>query len=504
MSSVNSLTHSAKEGTSTRVEPLLDEVEHKKLIRRIDLHMLPWGYLTYCVMRIDVGNISNAGVMNSEAGHSLKQVLGLSAQQWAWCLASFYYTYMFLEPASVYFLKLTSPSKWISRIMISWGIVMACQAAVSSYGGLISTRILIGAFEAGYFPCIVFHWAFWYTPFELAPRLLGLYMAGAAASAASGFLSWAISYADGVPMYGWRWLFIIEGILPILLGIANLWILPDFPSDSNWLSACEIEHLVLHKHKDAPKETGKTFDMKESLAILRDPTYFVFTLIWILTAVGGHATNVVLPQIVKDMHFTSSATTNLLQIPPAASIILFLFICSEFVRRRLINPFPLIMLMQLLILVGYVILQVHDTAPGVRYFAVCLAQAAAGVTYPVLWPKRLESLRGTAGAALGIGLHNAAAQFSGLVGPQLYRSDYAPRYYKSFLAASVMIAAVFLLLAPLWWLVDGDLSKQPRWLRRKVQGQNHYREGDEERDARKEAFRVGDARREEGGEEEKA
>lgn len=122
--------------------------------------------------------------------------------------------------------------------------------------------------------------------------------------------------------------------------------------------------------------------------------------------------------------FVDSAATNLLQIPPAAATIVFLFICSELLRRRLINAFPLVIAstlassfastltalitslsttVWLLVIVGYILL-LKISAPGVRYFAVTLVTAAAGVIYPCLWPRRIQALRGTAGAALGIGV----------------------------------------------------------------------------------------------------
>ncbi|GAA5822149.1 hypothetical protein JCM11251_004873 [Rhodosporidiobolus azoricus] len=499
MSSSSSLSDKRVAATGTVEQPLLDDAEHKKLLRRIDWHFMPWYLATYCIMRIDVGNISNAGVMNSETGHSLRQVLGLTAQQWAWCIACFYYTYGFLEPFSTFFIRLTTPSRWIGRIMVSWGIIMVCMPAVSSYGGLIAARVLIGAAEAGY----VGPFSFFakdhpnLSRIAVAPRILGLYAAGAVAGAVSGFLAWAISYANrpDINMYGWRWLFLIEGILPIIAGITTFWVLPDFPSTAKWLTTREVEHLALRMHKDAPKEGGKIFDLKESLAIFRDPTYFLFTLIWILQAVGGYGVSLVLPQVVKDMGFVGSAATNLLQIPPAAATVLFLFICSELLRRKLVNAFPLVIFMDLLVIVGYIILQTVK-APGVRYFAITLLTASAGVIYPCLWPRRIQAIRGTAGAALGIGLHNASAQLSGILGPQLFRIDYAPRYLNSYLAASIMIGAVILLLFPLWYLMDGDI-RPDSWLGRHVQAQTHFREGDDERDVKKEAYMRGDARREE-------
>ncbi|GAA5854619.1 hypothetical protein JCM8547_004912 [Rhodosporidiobolus lusitaniae] len=492
MSSASSLDE--KNAPSAAIQPvLLDEGEHKKLLRRIDWRNLPLIMWQYMVMRIDVGNISNAGVMNSETGHSLKQVLGLSAKEWAWCIQVFYFSYLVVEPVSTYFIRISTPSRWIARIMISWGIVMMCMAAVTNYGGLIATRFIVGLCEGGYFPGIIFYWTHWYTSFELAPRILGLYAAGAAAGAASGFLAWAISFTNGVPMYGWRWLFIIEGAIPILTGIATFWLLPDFPSTSKWLSPREVEHLALHLHKYAPKKTTALFDWKQTLVIFRDPTWYIFTLAWVLQAVGGYGVSLVLPQVVKDMNFVGSAATNLLQIPPAAATILFLFICSELLRRKKINAFPLAIINDLIVIVGLILLIKVDK-PGVKYFAITLLTASAGVIYPILWPRRVQCFRGSAGAALGIGLHNASAQLSGLLGPQLFRSDYAPTYEKSYIAASIMVAAVILLLLPLWYLLDGDISGHP-WLVSHVHAQTQFREGDDERDAKEEAYEEGDERR---------
>lgn len=85
------------------------------------------------------------------------------------------------------------------------------------------------------------------------------------------------------------------------------------------------------------------FDRRQSLAIFQDPTYYLFTLVWVLQAVGGYGISLVLPQIVSDMGFVGSAATNLLQLPPAAFTILFLFFCAEVLRRKLVNAFALVL-----------------------------------------------------------------------------------------------------------------------------------------------------------------
>ncbi|ORY79787.1 MFS general substrate transporter [Leucosporidium creatinivorum] len=481
---------------------LQTDVDQKKLLRRIDWRILPFCYWSYMVMRVDVGNISNAGIMNSETGHSLKQELGLTAQQWTWVIASFSYTYMFLEPISTPMVKLYRPSGWITRIMCTWAVITICAAAVKNYAGLITIRVLLGAAEAGYFPCIVYWWSFWYNPQQLAPRILGLYMAGAAAGAASGFLAYAISFTNRPDFAGWRWLFIIEGVIPLITGTASWWLIPDFPSTSKWLSIAEVQTIRNWLHKDSPNEiTGHTFSLRETLAIFRDPSYVLFTAFWILHGIGGYGIGLVLPQVIKDLGFTTSAGANLLNIPPAAATILFLCLCSFLLSRRIVNAFPLIIFMDTLVIAGYIILLTRDE-PGVRYFALLLVTAAAGVAYPSLWPRRVQALRGTAGAALGIGLHNASAQMSGILGPQLFRSDYGPRYVKPFKAAIGLIAVAIALLVPLWWLLDGDISKSA-WLTNHVQSQTHYREGDETRERVEEVLAAQEGGKREGKQDDK-
>ncbi|EIM91329.1 MFS general substrate transporter [Stereum hirsutum FP-91666 SS1] len=458
------------------------EVDHRKLLRRIDLRILPWIYMTYLVVRLDIANISNAGIMNQEVKHSLRQELALSAQQWTWVIACFYYTYLFTEPVSTFFIKITSPSIWIARIMISWGIILCCQAAVRSYGGLVTTRVLLGVMEGGYFPCIVYHWSFWYSPKEMVPRILALYAAGAAANAVSGFLAYAISFTDRAGFAGWRWLFIIEGAVPVIMGIATFWVYPDFPETSKWLSRHEVQHITDHLHKSAPNVKGPTFSLKESLDVFRDPVFYFFTAFWILHGVGVNGISTVLPVVIDDLGFTSSAGANLLNIPPAAASIVILIICHILLQKFRVNAFPLIIFMELVVLACFVIL-ITRTEPGVRYFALVLVTGVSTVAYPVLWPRRVQSVRGTAGSALAIGIQNASAQFSGILGPQLFRSDYGPLYDKPFEAACGLIGVALLLLIPAWWLMDGDISRS-KWLVRHVQSQTKWREGDDVRDVK--------------------
>lgn len=124
--------------------------------RKVDIKLLLWYSFVYLIMRIHVQNVTNSAIMNLETGHGIKEQLGnLDSEQWALIISIFYYPYMFLEPPATLLLKRFSPSKWMARIMITWGIISMCQGAAQNYAGLLACRFFLGAAEAGSVFCMM-------------------------------------------------------------------------------------------------------------------------------------------------------------------------------------------------------------------------------------------------------------------------------------------------------------------------------------------------------------
>ncbi|KAJ7254541.1 MFS general substrate transporter [Mycena rebaudengoi] len=452
------------------LDPSYDDEAYHKVLRRVDLRIMPLVLIQYLFMRVDVTNISNAAIMNVEQKTDIKTQLHLSAQQWVWAVACFYYPYMFLEPISTILLKKTSAPVWLSRIMVSWGIVTCCIAATTSYGGLITTRVLVGALEAGYFPCIVYFWTFWYTPAELAIRVAALYSMSSLSGFIGGFLAYAISYANGV-LSGWQWLFILEGIPPIVIGIITFFALPAYPEKSNWLSAEEKNLILRHLHKDAPTIHGKTFDWTATRLLFTDPTFYSFTAAWICAGVGGNGISFSLPTVIKDLGFTDSRMANVLTMPPAFTSFALVLILGRLVQKGKLNPFPVCIILDLVIIACYTVLLNVDTV-GVRYFVLIISTGASGSLYPMLWPKRVQALRGTAMAGLGIGLHNASAQFSGILGPQIFSRAVSFKVCIALLAGAVVFHSLS------WFFMHGPIQKYSPGLAQRVQAQTQLRKSD--------------------------
>jgi MFS family permease len=109
--------------------------------RKVDIRMLLWYSFVYPIMRMNVNNITNTAIMNLEAGTDIRHQLGnLSSSQWAWALSIFWYPYTIFEPFATLMLKRFGPNVWMSRIMLTWGIISMCQGATTNYVGILACR----------------------------------------------------------------------------------------------------------------------------------------------------------------------------------------------------------------------------------------------------------------------------------------------------------------------------------------------------------------------------
>ncbi|TFY81187.1 hypothetical protein EWM64_g2820 [Hericium alpestre] len=149
-------------------EYTIDKEAERRLVRRLDLRIIPLTMLIYLLCFLDRSNIGNAKVLNADTGNSLAQTLGISNQQYLNALMVFVVSYCVFETPSNYMLKKFKPSRWLALLMFAWGVMTLCLGAVSNFGSLVAVRFLLGAFEAGLFPGMVYFLTFWYTARERA------------------------------------------------------------------------------------------------------------------------------------------------------------------------------------------------------------------------------------------------------------------------------------------------------------------------------------------------
>lgn len=183
----------------------------------------------------------------------LEADLGLTPKQFNWTLTIFFLTYSAFEIPSNYILKLIGKqSVFIPTIMVLWGLCMTFMGLVTNFAGLFSMRLLLGIFEAGLYPGVTYGLTMYYARKEMQSRQALFYCASSVAGAFSGILAFAIAKMDGVGGYeGWRWIFILEGLLTVVVAFISFWVLPDYPDTAKFLTPREREFVIWRLQTDS-------------------------------------------------------------------------------------------------------------------------------------------------------------------------------------------------------------------------------------------------------------
>lgn len=203
--------------------------------------------LMYVMNYLDRNNIAAARL----AG--LEDELNLSSTQYLTALSILFVGYLLMQvPSNLFLNKLGKPALYLPTVMIVWGVISAATAGAQTFGGLIAIRFFLGFVEAAYFPGCLFFLSSWYTRKELGFRTAVLYSGALLSGAFSGLISAGITNGlDGAKgLRAWRWLFIIEGAITIVIAFAAYLVLPNFPRTTKWLTENERELAIWRLNED--------------------------------------------------------------------------------------------------------------------------------------------------------------------------------------------------------------------------------------------------------------
>ncbi|KAJ9145085.1 High-affinity nicotinic acid transporter [Pleurostoma richardsiae] len=455
----------AKGRDGSALSPADEKPLLKRAHRKVDKRLLLWYSFVYLVMRVHVGNISNSAIMNLEQGTGIKKQLGnLSSSQWAWALSIFYYPYMFAEPLATLALKRFSPSVWMSRIMVTWGIISMCQGATQNYAGILACRFFLGLAEAGFYPGVLYHLSFWYPTERLSLRIAFFYACGMFSGTISGLLAYAISFMNGTQgLAGWRWLFILEGMPAILCGIVTFFFLPNYPEGAKFLSEPEREALLADLPEQAPTMKAPTLNRQQIVEVLKTPSCVPFLFIWITHGIGGWGISFVLPTVIYELGISDTAISQVMTMPPFTLVFVILLTIAFFVHTRRLSPWVAGLGVEATQIVCYILLITVKNAVA-KYIFVMIATAASQSFFPILWPERIRAAKGTTAAGFAIGLTNACAQLMGIVGPQIYQSKFGPTYRVSYCCSIGILCGTLVSVSAAWYAVVREDRKTARSL----------------------------------------
>ncbi|TPX07839.1 uncharacterized protein E0L32_010526 [Thyridium curvatum] len=457
------------DSTRMRDRALLNADEEKALLRRIDIRIMTICSIIFLIKNLDSENISNARIMNKGTPRNIMTQLKMSSDEYNLLTVLYYVPYIVLEAPSNLFLKRFKPSTWQSRIMISWGIALLCHVPVVNKQGLYATRFLLGAFEAGMFPGVILQMTYWYRPDEMSLRLLLFYVLGNLSGVVSGILAFAFDTVSGARgLSGWQWLFLAQGLLTVVAGVAIKFLLPDFPPTAKWLTDKEKAFIQARLPPNAPRASEANFNFREIVESLKDIRLWLFTGIWATFTVGTSGVRFYQPTVIASLGFASIARSQLLNLPISILAIIVIGV-TGWLADKAIVPRPLFPLgVFAVILACYGVLIVFPSNTAV-YIAILIGNAFTSAFFPLMWPWRVQTTSKATGSAFAIGFVNSYGQIGGAIGPQIFQGKYAPRYRESFAAAAALVGSCCIVTLTTWWVTRQTEADTRRLKRARIQ-----------------------------------
>ncbi|KAK2073233.1 hypothetical protein P8C59_007528 [Phyllachora maydis] len=288
----------------------------RKLVRRLDFLLIPWLCLLYLLAFLDRTNIGNAKI----AG--LAKELDLSTARYNATLTIFFVSYAVFEPLTNILLKRWRPSVFIPIIMILWGATMLGMGFVHNWSGLMAARWFLGLTEAGLFPGVNYYLSCWYKRSEFGIRAAIFFSAAALSGSFGGLLAAAIEKMEGIGgLAGWSWIFVLEGLLTIIIGVVSFWMVHDFPDEAKFLSDADrtrvIRRLKLDMQSSAERED---FKMLYFWQAVKDWKMWLGMVIYMGCDMPLYAFSLFLPSIVSDLGWGESVVkAQLMSVPPYAA-----------------------------------------------------------------------------------------------------------------------------------------------------------------------------------------
>ncbi len=379
----------------------------KRTLRRITWRIVPFIMLLYFIAYLDRVNIGFAAL-------TMKEDLGFTASMLGFGAGIFFWGYFMFEVPSNIILHKFGARIWIARVMVTWGIISGGMAFVEGPTSFFIMRFLLGAAEAGFFPGIILYLSYWF-PARHRAGVTALFMAAAPISTALGSpISAALLEMDGVMgMQGWQWMFILEAVPAVILGVVVLFYMTDKPEQAKWLKDDERAWLVNAMHRESASKAGSA---KHGIfSGMANPRVLALAMIYFGTSAGLYTLGIWAPQIIKQLGVSSMTVGFLNAIPPIVSVVAMV-LWSRHSDRTGERTWHVV-LACVAAAVGLVVAAGANSVVGL-IAALTLVNIGISCAKPPLWSMPTMFLSGAA-AATGIATINSIGNLGGFAGPAM-------------------------------------------------------------------------------------
>ncbi|OJJ63750.1 hypothetical protein ASPSYDRAFT_141445 [Aspergillus sydowii CBS 593.65] len=429
----------------------------RALVRKIDIRLLPMVIIMYIMNYLDRNNIAAARL----AG--LEKDLKLVGMQYQTCVSILFVGYLLMQiPSNLMLNKFGKPAIYLPSAMILWGIISTCTAAAQSYAGLVVIRFFLGFVEAAYFPGCLYFLSAWYTRKELGFRTAAFYSGSLISGAFSGLIAAGITgNMDGkLGLSAWRWLFIIEGAVTIAIAVIAIFILPNFPRTTGWLSTEEKQLAAWRLEEDIGEDDWVDSEHQSllhgAMLAFSDTKTWILMLLILCIVSSASVTNF-FPTVVETLNY-GNIETLLLTAPPYILAVITAFANAWHADRTGERYFHITL--PLYIAVAAFIIAATTTAVAPRYLSMMLMVPALYTGYVVAlgWISNTLPRPASKRAAALAGI-NCVSNASSIYASYMYPDSDKPRFVTA-MAVNCATAFVAILSATLLRVILVRLNKR--------------------------------------------
>jgi MFS family permease len=414
------------------------QISERTIIRKIDLHVIPLIVCFYLLSFLDRTNIGNARLSG------LTTDLNLTDYQYRIALTILYVPYILAEVPSNLLVKKIGPNYWLPILVTCWGIVGTLQGIVVNAQGLWADRFFLGLTEGGILPGIILYLSGWYKPHELQFRIGLFWSASSVAGAFAGLFAAAIGLINNAGgLHGWSWIFIIEGIITVIVGIIGFFVMPSSISKAKFLTAEEqtFANERLINASGGHNEEEENFRWSEVLSVFTSFHMYLLLILSFCSGIAVYSVAYFLPTILSDFGY-STWVTQLLTVPPYVLSFILTFVCSIW-SDRIGQRSPFIIFPHLLAIAGTAILYTctrDGRGIGPRYFAIFLVVGGIYSAVPayLAWASNNFSPHYRRATALGCMI--VMTNSGGLASTWLFRSADSPIYNTGYAVMLALLA----------------------------------------------------------------
>jgi ACS family tartrate transporter-like MFS transporter len=395
---------------SHRLEPQASDnpiaVDADRVFSKITRRLIPVLVAGFVAAYLDRVNIGFAALtMNKE--------LGFSAEFFGWGAGVFFIGYCLFEAPSNYVLHRVGARLWIARIMVSWGLVSALMALVWNGASFVTLRFLLGVAEAGFAPGVILYLTYW-IPAERRAQVLGVFLIAVPLSSVIGapLSGLVLATMDGVAnMSAWRWLFIVEAVPSVLIGVVVFFYLTDRPSAATWLTP--KERLWLQTQLEDDRIVAESTE--SHWRALRDPRVILLGFAYFGVVVSLYGLSFWLPQIIDAFGYNVLISSLLTAIPYACGgLAMILWGRNSDQRGERVWHTAIAAIVASLGLAA----SAFSSSPIAAMLVLSIAATGTLASLPTFWSLSTACLN-KADAAIGIAVINSIGNLAGFVGPYL-------------------------------------------------------------------------------------